>query len=618
MNATAQTTNHPGAALKERVKTLAHSPGIYRMLDQRGEVLYVGKARDLRKRVGSYFNKSGLSPKTRIVMSQTHAIDCVVTESESEALLLENNLIKKHRPRYNVLLRDDKSYPYIQVSGDEFPRISFYRGPRKAPGRYFGPYPSASAVRETLGLLQKLFKLRQCENSFFKNRSRPCLQHQIKRCSAPCVGLIDGADYRAQLALAVELLSGNSRKVIETLIRRMDAASEQLQYEEAVNYRDQIATLRQVSEQQSVSTDGGDSDIIACHIEGHYSCVQVFNVRGGLNIGNKAFYPQLPDGENDVGTVLTAFAGQYYLNHKVPKEIIFNRRPADAASLRAMLSNTAGAGVKLTTVTTGKKRRCLLLAIKNAEAALSARLLSRKGVHQRLQRLQEALDLPRLPRRIECFDVSHTMGEKTVASCVVFDQRGANKHEYRRFNIKGITPGDDYAALRQAVTRRYRRLKRGEAKLPDVLLIDGGKAQTSEVKAVLKELEVNGVEVIGVAKGAARKPGEETLIYGDFGETMKLPPDSTALHLVQQIRDEAHHFAITGHKHRRGKARRRSVLEDIPNVGPKRRRDLLRYFGGTQAIGAAGIAEISKVPGISKRLAEKIYETIHQGIIKQS
>ncbi len=598
--------------LKERVKTLGHDPGVYRMLDRQGTIIYVGKARNLKKRVGSYFSKSKLSPKTKALMAQTHDIDCVITQSEVEALLLENNLIKKHRPRYNVFFRDDKSYPYIHISADEFPRVTFYRGNRKSAGRYFGPYPNVLAVRETLNLLQKLFKLRQCRNSFFKNRSRPCLQYQIKRCDAPCVGLTGTEHYREQLSLAVELLSGNSRKVIETLINKMETAASDMQYEEAGARRDQIALLRKVSEQQSVSSDGGDSDIIACRFEGRCACVQVFNIRGGLNIGNKTFYPQLPDSDVDVGIILTAFTGQYYLTHKPPDEIIFSDKPADEATLAAMLSTKAGKNVKLTNTPAGKKRRCLLLAIKNTENALKTRLTSRKGIHERLQSLQEALDLPDLPRRIECFDISHTMGEKTVASCVVFDQQGANKQEYRRFNISGITPGDDCAAMRQAVTRRYRRLKRGEAKLPDVLLIDGGKAQTGEARAVLKELEIENVEVIGVAKGVERKAGEETLICGDFGETMKLPPDSAALHLIQQIRDEAHRFAITGHKLRRSKTRKRSTLEDIAGIGPGRRRNLLKYFGGAQAIEAAGIDEIGKVPGISKRIAGLIYEAMHR------
>ena len=592
------------------LKTLTRQPGVYRMLDGDGEPLYIGKAGNLKKRVSAYFRNHGLSPKTRLLMERVAGIEVTVTRSEAEALLLENNLIKKHRPRYNVLLRDDKSYPCIYVpEHDAFPRIEFYRGARKAPGRYFGPYPNASAVRQTLSLLQKLFRLRQCDDAFFNHRTRPCLQYQIKRCSAPCVGYISEPDYRADLALATGFLSGNSREVIETLAARMDRAARELRYEEAIRYRDQVAMLRQVSGQQSVG--GGDSDAIACYLQGGFACVQVFNIRGGMNIGNKAFYPNLPDDEMDEAALLTAFAGQYYLAHDIPGEVICSPPPNDAAALNAMLSEKAGRKVALTTAPRGRKRRCLAIARSNAEIALKSKLSSRAGMRRRLQALQEALDLERLPTRMECFDISHTMGEKPVAACVVFNQDGALKQDYRRFNIGDITAGDDYAAMRQAIERRYRRLRRGEAKLPDVLLIDGGKGQVSQARAVLRELEVSGVEVIGVAKGAGRKPGLETLIYGDFGETMRLRPDSAALHLIQQVRDEAHRFAIAGHRHRRGKARKRSPLEDIRGLGPVRRRQLLRHFGGAQGVHRASTDELGKVPGISDRLAESIYRNLH-------
>lgn len=598
--------------LKETVTMLTHSPGVYRMLNADGKVLYIGKARDLKKRVGSYFNESRLSHRVKSFMAQTTHIDTTVTDSEAEALLLESNLIKKYLPRYNVLLRDDKSYPYIRISADAYPRISFYRGSRKTAGQYFGPYPNSSAVREALNLIQKLFKLRQCENSVFHNRSRPCLQYQIKRCNAPCVGFTNHDDYHAQLGLAVELLSGNSRKVIETLIQKMEAASQSKAYEDAAHCRDQIALLRQISEQQSVSNDGGDSDIIACQLQEHTACVQVFNIRDGINIGNKSFYPQLPAGTISVAMILRAFVGQYYLSHLIPREIILNQAPDEQEVLCSMLEHKAGHKVKLTTTATGKKRRCLMLADKNAKISLTTRMLSRKSIEQRLHRLKESLDLKEVPQRLECFDVSHTMGEKTVASCVVFDSKGPNKQQYRRFNISGITPGDDCAALRQAVTRRYQRIKLGEVEMPDILFIDGGKAQTSEVKAVLKQLNIFDLEVIGVSKGAARKAGEETLIYGDFGETMKLAADSPALHLIQQIRDEAHRFAITSHRQQRAKSRTQSVLQNIPSIGPKRRQDLLKYFGGIRAIESASVNEIKKVPGISQNLAEIVYETMHK------
>ncbi|MDD9807386.1 MAG: excinuclease ABC subunit UvrC [Gammaproteobacteria bacterium] len=594
------------------LKTLTHQPGVYRMLGGDGAPLYIGKAANLKKRVSAYFRGHGLSAKTRLLMERTAAVEVTVTRSEAEALLLENNLIKKHRPRYNVLLRDDKSYPWIRLTNnDAFPRIEFYRGSRKAPGRYFGPYPNAAAVRQTLNLLQKLFQLRQCDDAFFSNRARPCLQYQIKRCSAPCVGYIGEDDYRADLALATEFLSGNGGGVIETLAARMDRAARELRYEDAVRYRDQVSTLRQVSAQRAVSGDGGDSDVIACHLHGGFACVQVFNIRAGMNIGNKAFHPKLPDDEMDEAALLTAFAGQYYLAHDIPGEIIFSGPPGDAAALNAMLSDKAGRKVALTTAPRGRKRRCLAIARSNAEIALKAKLSSRAGMRKRLHALQEALDLPRLPARMECFDISHTAGEKPVAACVVFNQDGALRQDYRRFNIAGVTAGDDYAALRQAIERRYRRLKRGEAQLPDVLFIDGGKGQVSQARAALHELGVGGVEVIGVAKGAGRKAGLETLIVGDFGETMRLRHDSAALHLIQQVRDEAHRFAVAGHRHRRGKARKRSPLEDIRGLGPVRRRQLLRHFGGAQGVRRADVEELGQAPGISRRLAEDIYHSLH-------
>lgn len=610
--ATAPAGGAPDFEPADFLKTLTHQPGVYQMLGGDGAPLYIGKAANLKKRVSAYFRGRGLSPKTRLLMERVAAVEVTVTRSEAEALLLENNLIKRHRPRYNVLLRDDKSYPWIYVTDkDAFPRIEFYRGARKAPGRYFGPYPNAAAVRQTLNLLQKLFRLRQCDDAFFSNRARPCLQYQIKRCSAPCVGYINEDDYRADLALATGFLSGNGGEVIETLAARMDRAARELRYEDAGRYRDQISTLRQVSARQAVSGDGGDGDVIACHLHGGFACVQVFNIRAGMNIGNKAFHPKLPDDEMDEASLLTAFAGQYYLAHDIPGEIIFSHPPGDAAALNAMLSDKAGRKVALTTAPRGRKRRCLAIARSNAEIALKARLSSRAGMRKRLHALQEALDLPRLPARMECFDISHTMGEKPVAACVVFNQDGALKQDYRRFNITGATAGDDYAALRQAIERRYRRIRRGEAPLPDVLFIDGGKGQVSQARAALLELGVEGVEVIGVAKGAGRKPGLETLIVGDFGETMRLKPDSAALHLIQQVRDEAHRFAIAGHRHRRGKARRRSPLEDIRGLGPVRRRQLLRHFGGAQGVQRADVEELGQAPGISRRLAEDIYHTLH-------
>lgn len=596
------------------ITTLPHTAGTYQMLDAAGERLYIGKAKDLKKRVASYFRKHGLSPKTKHMVSQIADIRITVTRTEAEALLLENNLIKKYLPRYNVLLRDDKSYPYIYISdNEEFPRIAFYRGARKTDEHYYGPYPSVAAVRLTLSLLQKLFKLRTCQPSYFKNRTRPCLQYQIKRCSAPCVGYISRQDYRQELLHAVQFLEGDSRSLIETLIKRMDNASQALNYEEAAHYRDQVAVLRQVSDQQLITSDGGDTDIIAASIKETHACVQVFNIRGGMNIGNKAFYPKLPNDDIDTARLLTTFAGQYYLRHPIPDEIIFSHKPDDQTTLADMLTKKSAHKVKL--ITRGaraKKKKYLELAVKNAEVALKSKLLLRTNMHQRLHSLQEALHISELPVRMECFDISHTMGEKTVGACVVFNQNGALKQEYRRFNITDITAGDDYAAMKQALQRRYRRIKSEDGKIPNVLFIDGGKGQTREAQKVMKELNLPDITIIGIAKGPQRKPGLETLIHGNLGVEMKLEADSPALHLIQQIRDEAHRFAISGHRRLRDKARRRSPLEDIAGLGPKRRQSLLRYFGGLQGINRASIEELEKVPGISLQLAESVYRTLHE------
>ena len=598
---------------EEFIATLPHVSGTYQMLDGAGERLYIGKAKDIKKRVASYFRKHGLSPKTKSMVDKIADIRITVTQTESEALLLENNLIKKYLPRYNVLLRDDKSYPYIYISNDEeFPRIAFYRGARKTNEYYYGPYPSVAAVRLTLNLLQKLFKLRTCQPSYFKNRTRPCLQYQIKRCSAPCVGYIEQQAYQQELSHAIQFLEGNSRNLIETLIERMDKASQALNYEEAAHCRDQVAILRQVSDQQLITSEGGDTDIIAGSIKEMLACVQVFNIRGGMNIGNKAFYPNLPSNDISMARLLTTFAGQYYLRHPIPNEIIFSHQPDDQAILADMLSEKSARKVKLITQTArGKKRKYLELAVKNADIALKAKLLSRAGMHKRLQCLQEELNLAELPTRMECFDISHTMGEKTVGACVVFDQNGALKQEYRRFNIANITAGDDYAAMQQVLLRRYKRVKSEEGKIPDILFIDGGKGQTREAQKVLKELNLSNVTIIGIAKGVERKPGLETLIHGNLGIEIKPEADSPALHLIQQIRDEAHRFAISGHRRQRDKARRRSPLEDIPGLGPKRRQSLLRYFGGLQGINRASIEELEKVPGISMQLAELVYQMLH-------
>ncbi|MEJ2344980.1 MAG: excinuclease ABC subunit UvrC [Gammaproteobacteria bacterium] len=593
------------------LKTLTPRPGVYRMLDADGKVLYVGKAYNLKKRVASYFRSSGLAPKTRALMHHVANVEVTVTHTEGEALILENHLIKKLRPRYNVLLRDDKSYPYIYLSTeDEFPRLAFHRGSKRAKGRYFGPYPSASAVRDTLSLLQKLFRVRQCEDTFFRNRSRPCLQYQIKRCTAPCVGLVDEEAYRRDVRHAMLFLEGKSREVIDELVQRMEEASVALEFEQAARYRDQIASLRRVQERQYVSGGGGNLDVVACVVEAGVACVQVFFIRGGHNLGNKMFFPQIPT-EAEPGEVLAAFLPQYYLDKDVPQEILLSHGVEDANLLAEVLAGQARHSVSLRHSVRGERARWVEMARQNADTALKSRLASRMGTQQRLEALQDALGLDQTPGRMECFDISHTMGEAPVASCVVFDAEGPVKADYRRFNIEGVTPGDDYAAIRQALQRRYTRLKQGEGKLPDLLFIDGGKGQLRQAREVLEELQVEGVTIVGIAKGPERRPGMEVLFLSGNPAPFILPEDSSALHLIQQIRDEAHRFAITGHRQRRSRARNTSVLETIPGMGPRRRQLLLKQFGGLREIARAGVEDLASVQGISKQLAQKIYDAFH-------
>jgi excinuclease ABC subunit C len=592
------------------LKTLVTLPGVYRMLDERGVVLYVGKARDLRRRVSSYFRENQSSAKTRSLVAQIEAIEVTVTHTEAEALILESRLIKELQPRYNILLRDDKGYPYIHVADGDFPRLALHRGVRRAPGRYLGPYPHANAVRDTLNLLQKVFRLRSCEDSFFRARSRPCLQYQIKRCTAPCVGLIDHEGYRRQLRDAVLFLEGRSGQVIDDLARRMEAAAVALNFEEAAVYRDQIVELRQIQQRQHVEGESGDLDVVAAIARGGAACVQVFMFRGGRLLGNKAFFPRLPEDE-DAGAVLGAFLAQYYLDREIPAELLVSHELADAALLAQAFQERAGRRIALVAHPRGERARWLDLARRNAEHALAAHLSSQAGMGQRLEALRDALGLEDAPNRLECFDISHTQGEATVAACVVFGAEGPIKADYRRYNIEGITPGDDYAALRQALTRRYTRLREEEGRLPDVLFIDGGQGQLAQARAVLEELQVVGVAAVGVAKGPERKPGLETLFLSGENRPFILPADSAALHLVQQIRDEAHRFAITGHRQRRAKARATSALERIPGIGPKRRQALLRQFGGVKQLARAGVEDLASVDGINAELAQRIYDAFH-------
>ena len=596
---------------KHFLSNLTHRPGVYRMLDSEGKVLYVGKARDLKKRISSYFVRS-LNRRIQLMVSKINDIEITITHTEAEALLLENNLIKSFKPRFNILLRDDKSYPYIYLSDDPFPRLTFHRGAKKRGGRYYGPYPSAGITRETLRILQKLFPVRQCEESFYRNRSRPCLQFQIKRCSAPCVGLVSAEAYANDVRDASLFLEGKAEQVIARLGARMEAASEGLEFELAARYRDQIGTLRRIQERQYISGEQGDLDIIALVTSGNLVCIQLFYIRQGQNLGNKVFFPKVPAEEEEV-RIISAFIAQYYIGKPVPPEIVVNIEPEDKLLLEEVLSRESGAGVRLRDRVRGERMGWLKMAQQNARIALNSRLAGNAGMQARFDALQLALKLEEQPARMECFDISHSSGESTVASCVVFDHQGPLKSEYRRFNIEGIQAGDDYAAMEQALTRHYTRIQAGEGQLPDILFIDGGKGQVNKVAHVLEEHAISGVLLIGIAKGRDRKPGMEQLILSHSELPIILEKDSLALHLIQQIRDEAHRFAITGHRRRRSKRRSRSVLEEIPGIGPKRRQNLLKQFGGLQGIARAGVEDLSRVEGINEMLALQIYETFHGG-----
>lgn len=597
---------------KSFLDNLTQRPGVYRMLGKRSEVLYVGKARNLRKRVSSYFRRTAANTRMETLMSQVRDVQVTVTHTEGEALILENTLIKTLKPRYNVLLRDDKSYPYLHLSTHhEFPRLSLHRGPRRGKGRYFGPYPSAHAVHESLHLLQKVFQLRQCEDSFFRNRSRPCLQYQIKRCSGSCTGLVSAAEYGQDLRHTVLFLEGKSGGVIDELVRQMEQASLDQQYETAARYRDQIASLRRVQERQYVSGEAGDLDIVACAQQAGAAAVQVFFIRAGRNLGNKTFFPRVPK-QATIEDVLGAFIAQYYPGKETPAEILVNLQPDDDGLLEQALTQQTGHRVSLRHRVRGERARWLQMAVSNAEHALSGRLSSQTGIQQRLAALQQALALEEVPGRIECFDISHTSGEATVGSCVVFGREGPLKSDYRHFNIRGVQAGDDYGAMAQVLTRRYTRVIKDEGKLPDLLLIDGGKGQVAAARKVLEELQIADVPVIGVAKGPSRKPGQETL-YGSDGRLIRLAPDSPGFHLIQQVRDEAHRFAITGHRHRRSLNRTGSKLEGIPGIGPTRRQRLLKQFGGVREVARAGVEDLTRVKGISAELAQKIYDVFHSG-----
>ena len=589
---------------------LPHLPGVYRMIGKEGEVLYVGKALDLRKRVSSYFQRiEALSPRIRLMVAQIVTIDTTVTRSESEALLLENNLIKALSPRYNILFRDDKSYPYLILSGHRFSRLGFFRGNPDKQSRYFGPFPNSGAVRESMQLLQKVFRLRTCEDSVFEHRSRPCLLHQIRRCTAPCVGLIGDAEYAEDVRSAEMFLSGEENAVFDRLTERMNAAAEGMRYEEAAVCRDQISALRTVRERQYVSSDAGrDVDVIACGFAAGTCCVNLVMIRGGLHLGDRNFFPQNADGV-EPAQIIEAFIAQHYLQHPVPPQLVAGEAIA-IAGLEETLSERAGRRVQISASPIGERRVWLQMAEKNAELGAAQRNSRRLDDAAKLVALQRALDLPETVQRIECFDISHTQGEAAVASCVVYDKGAMQNGEYRRFNMKDVIPGDDYGAMREVLTRRYRKVVAGEGKMPDLIMIDGGQGQLGVAIEVAGELGLN-VPLLGVAKGAARKPGMEQLLMAGREGAFRLTGDDPGLHLIQQIRDEAHRFAIEGHRARRARTRSVSTLEDIPGVGAKRRQRLMARFGGLRGLIAASAEEMAQVEGISRELAERIYDSLH-------
>ena len=601
---------------KPILKNLPNLPGVYRMINALDEVIYVGKAKDLKKRVSSYFNKNLPSPRTAMMVSNIVRIETTVTRSEAEALLLENNLIKSLMPRYNVLFRDDKSYPYITLTSDRFSRLAFHRGtPRgsnksKTNDQFFGPFPNSDAVRESIQLLQKVFKLRTCENTVFANRSRPCLQHQIERCTAPCVGLISDADYRNDVHQAAMFLQGKTNEVINALGEQMNAASTNQEYELAVVFRNRMQALRQVQAKQFVSDfTVSDADVVACaELQGQH-CINLVMIRGGRHLGDRSYMPKNSEGET-LEVSIHAFLAQHYVAQNSPPLIVVGIK-IETELLEEVLSEQAGRKVKINTSAVGDKRVWLKMAQKNAELALSQRAATAANQSAKLVALREALHLSETTHRIECFDISHTMGEATVGSCVVFDRGDMQSSEYRRYNITGITPGDDYAAMRDVLRRRYKKIAAGEGVKPDLIFIDGGKGQLGVAIEVMAEVGLEDILLVGIAKGEERRPGLETMIFSDTGEMLNLERDNKGLHLLQQIRDEAHRFAITGHRARRAKARIHSSLEDIEGIGAKRRKALLTRFGGLDGVKSASIDEIANVEGISPVLAEKIYGELH-------
>ena len=594
---------------KNFLESVTKRSGIYQMFSKENKLLYVGKAKNLHNRLSSYFRGKGLDTKTLLLVAKIDRIEVTVTTTEVDALLLENNLIKHYKPPYNILLKDDKSYPYIHLSDDNFPRMKIYRGTKRASGKFYGPYPSTTAVRESLHLLQKVFRIRDCENSYFRNRSRPCLQYQIERCSGPCANLVSRQEYEQQVKNASLFLKGRSRELMNNLADSMEEASNSKKYEEAAKYRDQIKYLQQVQADQEIEGVRGNLDIIAVSVRSGKACIQMLFVRDARVIGSKTFFPPLKLNA-DKEKVIEAFLPQFYISgaNSIPGEIIVNASVKNLELIAEVLTREAGRAVKLKSRVRNVRAKWLQLAQQTSTSNLDTHIATCQSIQVRLSRLDELLNLDDSLQRIECFDISHISGEATIASCVVFDTEGAKKSDYRKFNIEGIVPGDDYAAMEQAVMRRYKRLEKGEGVYPDLLLVDGGKGQVTTVIKILDKLSIDSLKVVGVAKGEGRRAGLETLIDGRSLRKWSLKPDDPALHLIQQIRDEAHRFAVAGHRAKRDKARKISMLDGISGIGPKRKRDLLRHFGSYAGVQSANVKELEKVPGINSAIASRIYE----------
>lgn len=598
------------------LKNVSNEAGVYRMFDADDVVIYVGKAKNLKKRLASYFRSNITNGKTRVLVSKIADIKVIITATETEALILENDLIKHHMPKYNVLLRDDKSYPFIFISEHKHPRITTHRGAKKAKGRYFGPYPNSGAVRESLHLMQKIFPIRQCEDAYYRNRSRPCLQYQLKRCLAPCVeGKVSDSDYDNEVKLVKMFLSGDSKEVLSQIVEQMDKASMTLNFEAAARYRDQLTALRKVQEQQWINSDQTDVDVVGFHYQHGIACFHLLFIRNGKVLGSRSYYPKIPK-HTEESELYSAFILQFYLNNnagrQIPRQILHSSGDLDNSAIAQALSQEAQYKVSLHANTRGERAKLVEMAQRNARIGLESKLAQKGTQLQRVTALEKALDSDQSIKRMECFDISHTSGQQTVASCVVFDREGPAKAQYRKFNIEGITGGDDYAAMNQALSRRFANVSDAEL-VPDILFIDGGKGQLSEAEAVISKYQDTLPKMpllVGVAKGESRKPGLETLMLGYTREVIPLPNDNPALHLIQHIRDESHRFAITGHRARRAKVKNTSTLEHVPGVGPKRRQALIKYLGGMQGLKQASADEIAKVPGISQELAQVIFDSL--------